>query len=117
MAVSWSTMVNTKAYGMDTGGGENVESIEFESGKARTYLKNSVPKKVFSFVIRMNDVGATSEYKYFLAWWDNTLLSGALSFYFNDLITHSGLKEYRATQTYSVTGQKYKEVTFSVEEM
>lgn len=72
---------------------------------------------MFSFLIEMEDIGASSEYKTFLAWWDNTLQSGALSFLFPNLITHSGLVEYRATQTYSSTGQKRKEVKFSVEEM
>lgn len=117
MAVSWPSGVNTNAYGMDIGGGDNVTSVEFESGKARTYLKNSAPKRVFSFIIEMEDVGAASEYKVFLSWWNNTLLSGALSFLFPNLITHSGLIEYRMTQTYSSSGLKNKEVKFSVEEM
>jgi hypothetical protein len=117
MAVSWPSGVNTNAYGMDIGGGDNVTSVEFESGKARTYLKNSAPKRVFSFIIEMEDVGAASEYKVFLSWWNNTLLSGALSFYFPDLITHTGLKEYRMTDTYSAVGQKHKEVKLSAEEM
>ena len=39
MAVSWAAGVNTDAYGMETDGGDNVERIEFESGKTRTYLK------------------------------------------------------------------------------
>lgn len=117
MAVSWPSGVNTDAYGMDQGGGDNVAYIQFESGKARTFQKNSASKKVFSFIIDMEDVGATSEFKTFLSWWDNTLLTGALSFLFPDLITHSGLKEYRTTQDYSATGQKNKEVKFTVEEM
>lgn len=117
MAVSWPSGVNTDAYGMDTGGGDNVVSVEFESGKARTYLKNSAPKRVFSFIIEMEDVGASSEYKTFLSWWNTTLLSGALSFLFPNLITHSGLVEYRMVQTYSASGLKSKEVKFSVEEM
>lgn len=117
MAVAWPLGVNTDAYGMDIGGGDNVATLEFESGKARTYLKNSKSKKVFSFVIEMEDVGTSSEFKTFLAWWDNTLLSGSLSFLFPNLITHSGNIEYRATQTYSATGQKRKEVKFTVEEM
>lgn len=117
MAVSWPSGVNQDVYGMDIGGGDNVAKIEFESGKSRTYLKNSAPKKVFAFVIDMEDIGASSEYKLFTSWWENTLLSGALSFYFPDLITHSGLKEYRTTDTYSAVGQKHKEVKLSVEEM
>lgn len=117
MAVSWPSGVNTKAYGMDIGGGENTESVEFESGKSRTYLKNSAPKKVFSFLLYMDDVGSSSEFKTFVAWWEQVLLSGSLSFYFPSLVSLSGLKEYRPTETYSASGQHKKEVSISVEEM
>jgi hypothetical protein len=102
---------------MDQGGGDNVEYTVFESGKARTFLKNSAPKKVFSFILSLEDVGASSEFKTFITWWEETLLSGSLSFTFPNLITHSGNAEYRPTQTYSVSGQKLKEVSISVEEM
>lgn len=117
MAVAWASGVNQKAYGMDTGGGDNVSLITFESGKARTHLKNSAPKKVFSFIIRMDDQGEASEFKTFVLWWEQTLKSGALSFLFPNLVTHSGSKEYRPTEAYSATGQRFKEVKFSVEEM
>jgi len=117
MAVAWSASVNTNAYGLDIGGGDNVERVEFESGKSRTYLKNSVPKKLYSFILSMEDVGSSSEFKAFVTWWENTLLSGSLSFLFPNLITHSGTSEYRPTGTYSANGQKRKEVTISVEEM
>lgn len=117
MAVAWSTSVNTDAYGLDIGGGDNVERIEFESGKARTFLKNSAPKKVYAFVLSMDDVGGTSEFKAFVSWWEGALMSGSLSFLFPNLLTHSGNGEYRAVGSYSVAGQKRKEVSLSVEEM
>ena len=115
--VTWPATVNTDAYGMESTPIENVERIEFESGKSRTYLKNSAQKKQFSFLLTMKDVGASSEYKDFVEWWDNTLLSGSLSFGFPDLITHTGTTEYRPIAVYSATGQKRKEVTLTVEEM
>lgn len=115
--ISWSSAVNTKAYGMETDGGDNFETVSFESGKQRLYLKNNTAKKIFTFSLAMDDTGASSEYKTFVEWWENTLLSGTLPFYFPDLITHSGNTEYQATKTYSVTGQKTKIVTLSVEEM
>lgn len=117
MAVSWAVGVNTDAYGMETNPGDNVIYTEFESGKSRTILKNSAPKKVHSFMLAMEDSGASSEYKTFVAWWDDVLLSGSLSFLFPNLITHSGTKEYRATGSYSASGQRLKEVTITVEEM
>jgi hypothetical protein len=117
MAVSWPAGVNTDAYGMESTPIENVERVQFESGKARTYLKNSAQKLAFSFLVSMDDVGPSSEYKQFVEWWDTTLKSGALSFGFPDLITHTGTTEYRPIAVYSATGQKRKEVTLTVEEM
>jgi hypothetical protein len=117
MAVAWHPDVNKKAYGMDTAPIENVERVEFESGKARTYLKNTAAKKTHSFMLKLEDVGDNSEYKKFVAWWETNLLGGALSFYFPDLITHDSDTEYRPIGTYSATGQKWKEVSITVEEM
>ena len=82
MAVAWHPDVNKKAYGMDSATIENVERVEFESGKARTFLKNTAAKKTHSFMLKMDDVGDNSEYKKFVTWWESTLLGGALSFYF-----------------------------------
>ena len=118
MAETWPLGVNQKAYGMDTSPGENVERVEFESGKARTFLKNSVGKKVHSFMLDMEDVGAGSEYKTFLEWWSDDLATGSLSFMFPDLINHDADKEYRSIDgTFSATGQKRKTITLTVEEM
>ena len=117
MAVAWHPDVNQKAYGMDTAPMENVERVEFESGKARTYLKNTAAKKTHSFMLKLEDDGADSEYRKFVTWWEYTLLGGSLSFYFPNLITHDGYTEYRPIGTYSATGQKWKEVSITVEEM
>lgn len=116
MAVAWPLAVNTDAYGMDTAPVENVERIQFESGKDRVYLKNSRGRKQHTFLLAMNDVGAASEYKQFIEWYENTLKSGSLSFTFQNLVTHSGTKEYRLLD-YSATGQRVKEVSITVEEM
>ena len=117
MAVAWHPDVNQKAYGMDTAPMENVERVEFESGKARTYLKNTAAKKTHSFMLTLEDDGADSEYRKFVTWWETTLLGGSLSFYFPDLITHDSDTEYRPVGTYSANGQKWKEVSITVEEM
>ena len=98
--VAWPEDVNQKAYGMNTEYEDNLVKIQFDSGKERTYLKNS-----------------SSEYKKFLNWFENVCLSGSQSFAFPNLITHSGNAEYKFTDTPSARGQKYKEVSFSVIEM
>lgn len=115
--VAWADGVNQKAYGMNTEYEDNLVKIQFDSGKERTYLKNSAPKKEFSFNLRFEDSGANSEYKKFLNWYENILLSGSQSFEFPNLITHNGTAEYKMTDTPSARGQKYKEVSFSVIEM
>jgi hypothetical protein len=117
MAIAWPETVNTDAYGMELVPSPNVERIEFESGKGRSYLKNSVAKKTFAFMLTMIDDGVGSEYRTFVSWWDLTLLSGSLSFTFPDLITHTGLTEYEMMGEYSASGQVRKVVQFQVREM
>ena len=118
MAVNWPVNVNKKAYGMNSGAKNNLESVDFESGKSRTYLKNSSPKMIFSFNLSFLDDGtSTCEYRLFWSWWQNVLLSGSESFYFENLLTHSGYKEYKMTQVPTSTGQNPKEVSLSVEEV
>ena len=112
-AVSWPSGVNTKAYGMDTGYEDNTEIIEMKSGRRVAYLRNSSPRKAFSFSLRMIDQGAGSEYRLFLSWYENTALSGSRTFLFPDLITHNGNKEYLFSATPTARGQKIKEVTIS----
>ncbi len=115
--VDWSTLVNNKAYGLDISSGSNIIETEFESGKKRNYLKNSVGKKVFSFNLWMEDVGQNSEFKMFVLWWDNVLQSGANFFRFPDLLGRNQLTEYRITDQYSARGQAHKEISLSVEEV
>lgn len=117
MAVAWATGVNTNAYGMETSIKDNLKRIEFESGKERTFLKNSTPKKVFSFMLSLEDIGVNSEYKKFINWFCTTLQSGSNSFLFPNLVTHIGLAEYKLTAVPNISGQSPKEVSLSVMEM
>ena len=111
--VAWPTGVNTDAYGMSTGVKENIKMTEFESGKARTFLRNSAPKHTFSFNI---DFWSDEEEKAFWTWYDNVLLAGSKSFSFPDLLEHVGDGEYVMTDTPSISGQMPKTVSISVRE-
>lgn len=118
MAVSWPDGVNTDAYGMDTGYEDNTEVVEMKSGRRVTYLRNSSPRKVFTFSLRMSDQDGTSgEYQTFLSWYENTALSGSETFYFPDLINHTDTTEYMFNGTPTARGQGWKEVTISVTEI
>lgn len=112
--VLWPTGVNTNAYSMSAGVKENIKVTEFESGKSRTFLLNSAPKRVFSFNI---DFWSDEEEKAFWTWYDNVLLSGSESFSFPDLLEHTGDAEYVMTDTPSVSGQMPKTVSISVREV
>lgn len=119
MAVFWSDSVNTKAYEVDTGYKDNLVKIKFESGKERTYMQNSRAKKTFSFTIALDNTKKESglnEYETFLAWYEDVLLSGALSFLFPDLITKQGLTEYKLTDTPKFSGQRIKTAKLRAEE-
>lgn len=102
------------AYGMETGVKENIKMTEFESGKARTFLRNSAPKHTFSFNI---DFWSDDEERAFWTWYDNVLLSGSESFAFPDLMEHTDDTEYIMTDTPSVSGQMPKTVSISVREV
>lgn len=110
---SWSKNVNTDFYALSEGVTENVNTVEFESGVKRTYLKNSVAKKTFSFSLML---WTKEEERAFWSWYDDTILSGTLTFGLPDFITGTGTTEYRLTEKPSVSGQYPKELSLSVEE-
>ena len=112
--VLWPAGVNKSAYGMNTGVKENIKTTEFESGKSRTFLRNSAPKHTFSFNI---DFWSDEEERAFWTWYDNVLLSGSESFLFPDLFTHTGTTEYIMTDTPAVSGQMPKTVSITVREV
>lgn len=120
MAVAWSDSVNTNAYEVDTGYKDNLVKVKFECGKERAYLKNSRAKKTFSFSIALDNTqkeGTITEYEYFLRWYEDVLLSGAMSFMFPNLITKKELTEYKLTETPKFSGQRIKKCALSVEEV
>lgn len=102
---------------MTSGYVSNRKEISFESGKKRYYMLNTAPKKSFKYTVTMIDDGsATCEFRRFLFWYENTLLSGTETFLFTNLVTHSGTAEYRMTSEPSWSGQLIKEVTINVQE-
>ena len=117
MAVNWPDGVNNKVYGLSTTMNDNLQVQTFESGAKRTWLKNSVTKKKFSFLLLFSDRGSDSEFKKFLSWYDNVCLSGSISFYFLNLISKSGVKEYKFTEVPTIKGNIFKEVSFDLEEV
>lgn len=120
MAVAWSDSVNTKAFNVDTGYKDNLVKIKFESGKERSYMMNSKAKKTFSFSLSLDNTATSNglnEYETFLKWYEDILLSGAMSFLFPDLITKTGNKEYILTDTPKFSGQRTKTASLSVEEL
>lgn len=110
---NWAQGVNQDFYALSTTVTENVEVVEFESGAKRTYLKNSSPKKKYSFSLSL---WTRAEEINFWNWYENTILSGSLTFGLTDLTKLSGTTEYRMTGVPSVSGQYPKTVQISVEE-
>lgn len=117
MIVNWPDNVNNKAYGLDISENDNIIYTEFESGKVRTRKRNSISKGKYSFLLLLDDRGDESEYKKFLDWWKNELQSGANTFYFLNFDTKDKMTEYRSIEPFSARGQRYKEVSLSVEEV
>lgn len=115
---SWPTNVNKKAYGLEVNTNSNYTEVSFESGQKRRFLNDTRAHKKYSFKLAMDDspTDANSEYKQFLDWYENTLFSGALTFEFIDFDNVKNTKEYFFADAPSVSGQKIKEVSLSVEE-
>ena len=101
-------------YGMSTQSQENVETVEFEAGKKRYYLKNSSPKKVhtLSFTLWKRE-----EEVAFWRWYEEDLLSRTQTVQLTDLVTNQGLKEYRMTEEPNIPDSQFpKECTVTLEE-
>jgi len=89
MIVEWNPLVNQElSFDGDHGLSEGyIETLEFESGKDRIYLKNSyVPSEYPSLSLILDDIdlkeSGKTEYKEFENWFNINLRYGVLSFYF-----------------------------------
>ena len=110
---NWSSDVNKNFYGLTTTTIENINTIEFESGVKRTYLKNTTPKKKYSVSL---DLWTKEEEVAFWSWYNDTILSGSLTFGLTDFTTQNGTTEYRLTSVPNVSGQYPKTLTLQIEE-
>lgn len=122
MTQSWSKHVNTDFYGQDGGYKDNTEKVEFKSGRTVRYLRNSVPKKTHAVNLRCADKGTKktdgkTEFEWFLDWFENTVKSGTEEFYLKDIVSGSGTKRYILAEAPTWSGQKYKEISLSLEEV
>ena len=111
--VNWSDNVNNNFFGMTVGVKDNVFRQEFESGKVKTYLKNSTPKKTFGLNFMLH---SQFEESAFWNWYTLSLKSGANALRLTNLLTNSGTQVYLMTSTPSVEGQFPKTVTIELEE-
>lgn len=125
MAQNWDSHVNRRAYGLSTGGVDNLQEIEFDSGRTVTYKRNSLTKKEHAVKFVFDDsqhdpeklIDGKTEFQWFIRWLDVTLQGLTQSFYFDDIIAHTGVKEYRLKDYPSFTGQKWKYATMTFVEV
>jgi len=88
MIMEWNPYVNQElSFDGDHGLSEGfIETLEFESGKKRIYLKNShVPVEYPSLSLMLNNIAPTgsgkTEYREFEDWFNISLRYGTLPFY------------------------------------
>lgn len=117
---SWSEYVNSDFYGQDGGYQDNVEEVKFKGGRKIGYLRNSTPRKSHELNLRLADKGTErrdgkTEFEHFIDWFENTVKSGTVPFLLDDIITGNGKKAYRI-KVGGWTGQRYKEVSVTLEE-
>ncbi|MBR1713486.1 MAG: hypothetical protein IJ717_00880 [Treponema sp.] len=122
MAKDWCEHVNRKFYGQDGSFLENTEKIEFKGGRTILYLKNERATKKHTVNIRLADKGTDriegkTEFEWFLYWFENVIKSGTESFMLPDIITGDGEKEYMITESPTWNGQRYKEISLTLQEV
>lgn len=119
--IEWPQGVNQDAYGAEDGYIDNREEVKYKSGRRVYYLKNSVPSKAHSILLKFDDKkivsGSLTEWGVFKHWFENTIKSGTLPFWFRDLSNKGvGKRLYYMTDFSGGKGQKTKEVSFVFEE-
>lgn len=111
--IKWADGVNKDFFDVQIGVKNNIKKLTFESGKERRYLLNSSPKKTFSLSVSLWN---EEEENAFWDWYDNTILSGALSFTLPDLTGGNGETEYIFTEPPNVEDIFPKTAKLTVEE-
>lgn len=118
----WPSNVNTRAYGQDSSYKENRDELEFKSGRRVYYLKTSTARKTHSVSLKFDDEiivsGGKTEFGLFLNFFETTIKSGTVPFYFPDVTIRDGatVRAYTMSETPTWSGQKVKEVTLTLEE-
>lgn len=113
----WAVDVNKKVYGVSGGYVENVEVVGFDSGKKRSFNRNTAIKQKFSVMLSLNDKGTDSEFKRFDKWLKTSLGGIGETFLFPDLNGSGKDKEYRMTEFPTWQGTTRKEITMEWEEV
>lgn len=114
----WPDGVNRRAYGLEISGAANYTEVTFEAGTKRRILNDLRAHKTYTFKLSMDDdpASGSTEFKAFMAWYEETLHSGAETFEFIDFDNVSKTKEYFMASPPKATGQSPKEVSLSLEE-
>lgn len=113
--VQWSQSVNRNFFSVSTKPKENVQRLEYESGRVQTWLKNPGIKKTHTANLLLWN---KTEEAAFWTWYESTLKSGSLSVSLPDMITGTGSKEYIFMEEPSVSEGAYpRTLTLSLEEV
>ena len=113
--VSWSQSVNSDFFSVSTQPKENVQRLEYESGRVQTWLKNpGITKRHKANLLLWNK----TEEAAFWTWYEETLKCGSLSVALPDMVSGAGSKEYIFTGEPSVSEGAYpRTLTLSLEEV
>lgn len=112
--VSWFSL-NQKFHSMTTSAKNNIQTLEFESGKSRDYLLDSTPRKIHSVSF---NISSKTEEAIFWDWYENTLLSRTQTIKLPDFVRGTGTREYKMTAEPQTNDSQYpKEFTTTFEEV
>lgn len=116
---AWDSTVNNEFYGLDGSAEVNRVQIKYKSGRTIYYKKNSTQKLTHAVLLRVNDSvkdgNNKTEFERLLAWYETTAGSGAVPITLTDIEAKTGTKDYYVIIG-GWNGQRYKEVTLTLEE-
>ena len=116
---AWPNNVNNKFYGLDAQPVENREATKYKSGRVIYRKINSAQKITHSVLLQLDDsikdTNNKTEFARFLDWYETTNGSGSVPVTLTDIEAKTGTNDYFVTVG-NWSGQRYKEVSLTLEE-
>lgn len=116
---TWPDNVNNRFYGLDGAAEDNRTEIKYKSGRKIYHKINTSIKKTHAVKLRVDDsikTNGATEFTRFLNWYENENGSGTVPITLTDIENKTGVTDYYVYMR-NWNGQKYKEISLTLEEV